>query len=808
MTASIAPWTERELSTADAACAHCGLPVPAGQTEFCCDGCATVYAVLHASGLEAYYRHRDTDEARPAAPSGKTYAELDDPVLRDSCTRPLPGGLLAAELHLSGVHCAACVWLVERVPLVLPGVLSATLDVGRALVELVYDPTETKLSDIARTLDSFGYPAHPRHQTSDANLRRLEDRSALVRIAVAGAAAGNAMLMAFALYGGLFSGMDPEHAALLRWGSLAVTTPAVLWAGGGFFRGAWAALRTRTPHVDLPLAIGIGAGFSHGAIATLTGRGEIYFDSLTMLIFLLLVGRFVERRQTRAAHDAAAFLHSLAPRGARRVKGDGIEDVSVDALAIGDVVEIRAGEQIPVDGTVSSGSSTLDASLLTGESRPEEVGPGAAVHAGCVNLTSVLRVRVEATGAETRVGRLLENMERAARRRGPIVRLADRVAGRFVIGVLLAAAFTFGLWLLLDPARAIEHTVALLVVSCPCALGMATPLAVSAALGRAARRGILVKGGDSLEALARPALIVFDKTGTLTEGRLALENWHGDRSLQPLVAAAEKSSAHPIATALVRAIESDPELAASEVQQTLGGGIEARVAGRALAIGSPSFVRARVGALPEWAEVAVSMEAEAGRTPVVVVADGLVRALAALGDPLRADARASLDRLRAQGHRIAILSGDHPAAVAAVARELGVLQEVRGGVSPEAKLEFIERAAQRGPVVMVGDGVNDAAALSAATVGIAVHGGAEASLDAARAFTTRSGIAPVVELTAGARRTLRVIRRGIAFSLLYNAVGMGLAIAGVLSPLLAAILMPLSSLTVISNAYRSRTFQS
>lgn len=794
-------------------CAHCGLDVPAGRIEpgaarqFCCSGCATVYAVLHDAGLEQYYRLRDAASARPAAPSGKSHAELDDPAFQATCTRPLPGGLVSAELYLEGVHCAACVWLVERVPLVVPGVAGATLDMGRSLVELVYDPTETRLSAIAKFLDSLGYLPHAAHGASDAERRRQEDRRLLVRIGVAGAAAGNAMLMAFALYGGLFSGMEPEHEALLRWGSLLVTVPAVAFSGTTFFRGAWGALRTRTPHVDLPLAIGILAGFVSGTVATLSGRGDVYFDSITMLIFLLLVGRFVERRQTRAARDAAALLHSLAPSSARRIDTDGVHDVALEALQPGDVVEVRAGEQVPADGEVVLGESTIDASLLSGESRPEEVGPTVHVHAGCVNLSSPIHVRVDATGAETRVGRLLQSVERASRRRAPIVRLADRVAGRFVLFVLAAAAVTLALWLAIDPAHALDHTIALLVVTCPCALGMATPLAVSAALGRAARRGILVKGGDALEALSRPGLFVFDKTGTLTEGRLELVAWEGDRGLGPLVAAAEARSAHPVAAALVRALESDPTLEVGAVRQTLGGGIEATVGDHQLAIGSVAFVAASGATVPDELSAAALRHAELGRTPVLVALDGRVRAVAALGDPLRSDAAESLAELRSLGHRIAILSGDHPAAVRAVARELGPLAQVLGGVSPEDKLAFVEDAARRGPVVMVGDGVNDAAALSAATVGIAVHGGAEASLAAARVFTTRGGLAPVVELVRGARRTLGVIRRGVAFSLVYNLVGVGLAIFGVLSPLLAAVLMPLSSLTVVSNAYRSRIFE-
>jgi Cu2+-exporting ATPase len=315
-----------------------------------------------------------------------------------------------------------------------------------------------------------------------------------------------------------------------------------------------------------------------------------------------------------------------------------------------------------------------------------------------VNLSDCLQVEVRASGASTRVGKLIESMHQAARRRAPIVRLADRVAGKFVLAVLVAAAGCFALWSVVDPARALDCTIALLVVSCPCALAMATPLAVSAALGRAAKRGILVKGGEALEVLARPGLIVFDKTGTLTQGRLELLAWEGDVSLAPLVAALERRSAHPVAQALVRADATGDEKVGVEVHQTPGGGIDAEVGGSRLLVGSPGFVAARGASLPDWAKCAIERHAALARTPVLVSVDGEVRALAALGDPLRADARASLDELRRLGHELAIVSGDHPTAVAALARELGPLSQALGGVSPEEKLAFVERARARGQV--------------------------------------------------------------------------------------------------------------
>ena len=343
-------------------------------------------------------------------------------------------------------------------------------------------------------------------------------------------------------------------------------------------------------------------------------------------------------------------------------------------------------------------------------------------------------------------------------------------------------------------------------MTCPCALGLATPLAVHAAIGRAARRGILVKGGDAMERLAKPGLILFDKTGTVTQGRTELLTWLGDTSVQPLVLAVERQSTHPIARAVATAFAHHVAPQPESLVHKLGGGIEARVSGRDLVVGSAPFVLGRAQPSAQ-ADAWVAQLAAQAQTPVLVALDGEVVAALGLGDPLRPDAVASLRALEAMGFRVGLLSGDHPTVVAQVGAQLGLSPEMcRGGATPEDKLAAVEAALRDGPVFMVGDGVNDAAALAAATVGISVHGGAEASLQAADVFLTRGGLEPVVEVLTGARRTLAVIRRNILFSLAYNLVGGGLAIAGLLSPLIAAILMPFSSLTVVSSSYRARTF--
>jgi P-type Cu2+ transporter len=572
--------------------------------------------------------------------------------------------------------------------------------------------------------------------------------------------------------------------------------------------------------MDLPISIGIAAALISGLINTLRGSGEIYFDSVTMLVLLLLVGRWLQARQLDRARAATDLMLSLAPATARVVGADGVVEVATDSVERGAVVEVRSGERIGVDGIVLSGSSSVDASLLSGESRPLRVEAGSLVHAGSVNLTSLLRIRALCSGKETRLHAIVRDVARAARAKAPIVVFADRVSAYFVVVVLLAAVLTAVLAWPLGMEEALGRAVALLIVTCPCALGLATPLASSLALGQAARAGILIKGGRFLELLSRPGLFVFDKTGTLTRGTLSVVDWDGDKELSALVLAAEASSAHPIAQAFraelcASAAEASSALRsvppAAHCEEVLGSGVRASIGGRAICVGSRRFVLARSHGHAQGLTPALQQREQAllsaGLSPVLVSVDGQVRAIAGLGDPLREEAAECLSLLIQAGHRLALLSGDRNEIVHGVARRLGVpFEQVLGEQSPEQKLAFVEARCKLGPVFMVGDGVNDAAALSAAHVGIAVCGGAEASLAAADIFSTVRGLRPLVQLIQGSRSVLRLIHKNLVFSISYNIVAAALAITGLIHPVIAAILMPLSSLTVVINTLRTRCF--
>ncbi|MGE3106865.1 MAG: heavy metal translocating P-type ATPase [Phycisphaerales bacterium] len=809
------------------ACTHCGLGVPAGLIEegaaqqFCCGGCRTAYDVIHSCGLERYYRLRDETsqrEAEPVRPSGRRYAEFDDPVFESLYVRSVGGTaptLKTVELLLSGVHCAACVWLVERLSAVTPGVVESRLDLRRGLVRVTWDSDAVSLSRIARVLESLGYPPSPARGVAARDARRREDRRHLVRLGVAGACAANVMLLALALYAGAFDGMERAYEQMFRWLSLAISMVALAWPGNVFIRGAIAAIRTLSLHLDLPISIGLVAGAAWGTVNTVRGEGEIYFDSLAVLVFALLVGRYIQHRQQRWAADSVELLFTLTPNSARRVANDVIEDVPVEALSVGDVVEVLAGDSVPVDGVIVQGQSDVDESLLSGESSPVRAAPGFRASAGAVNLSGPIRIRVEATGEDTRVGRLMKLVSDASQKKAGIVRLADRMAGWFIVGSLSLAGITLLLWLWLDRSRAIDHAAALLIVTCPCAVGLATPLAMTVAIGRAARRGILIKGGDALEQLSRPGQMFVDKTGTLTQGRLIAGEWIGDEEIRPLVAALERHSTHPIALALARAAPADASIQVQDVRQELGQGISGSVNGRRVSVGRWEFLGESARGRdeipcepPRWTRAFIEQCAAAMLSPVFVAVDGRVVAAVGVGDSLRESSCSAIESLRGDGWGVELLSGDHPSVVMKAGRMLGLAPGAcHGGESPEGKLHRVRQALAQGPVVMIGDGVNDAAALSAATVGIAVHGGAEASLAAADIYLNAPGLDSVASLTHAARATMRAIKVCLAVSIGYNAVSATLAMTGHLSPIVAAIMMPVSSLTVLALSLRARTFE-
>lgn len=804
---------QRELQ-----CRHCQLPVPPSmvakerESQFCCSGCRTVFAMLQEHNLGDFYRHRGDALPERGQATARDYGQFDSAefLARYAQQRDDTSEI---ELLLEGVHCSACVWLVEKLPELLPGVSHARLNYSERLVRISWQPGVVRASKIARTLDRLGYPPHPHRPGARSQILAREQRNLLLRLGVAGASAGNSMLLALALYSGSFGGIEPEYEQYFRALSVLVALPAITWSAQVFWRGAWVALRTRTPHMDVPVSLGIVAASIWGGINVVRGHGDIYFDSVTALIFLLLMGRYTLLVQLRRAESSAVAVHALTPHSARLIQPNGeTSEVPAQSVQRGDKVEVLAGDLFPVDGMVSQGSSRVETAWLTGESQPLALGPGDSVCAGTTNLSSTVIVTATRTGSETRAARLLVEVKKAACRRAPITELADRLSAYFLLAVVGLAGLAFALWLPSGVEIALGTAVSLLIVTCPCALGLATPLAMSAALHQAARSGWLIKGGAFVEALAQPALVVFDKTGTLTTGHLRLVNWTGDRSLQGAVKALEANSRHPVARALMDGLPDGNETGVGDVIHQLGCGVRGVLGGQVLRVGTESWSCQQP--LSSWAVEAVISAEQQGLSPVFVSMDGECRAVLSVGDPPRPGAARTLTFVLEAGHRLALLSGDRQSVVdhlvSRLEKDAGrkLFDTALGETTPESKLLWVELEKAKSSLFMVGDGVNDAGALAAATVGIAVHGGAEASVQAADVFATRPGIEPIADLLAGARRARQVILVNLAFSIAYNTVAVALTLDGRVSPLLAAVLMPLSSLTVVLHSYRRRMFRS
>lgn len=810
--------TERSVprSASEVCCTHCGSPVPAGLVEegspqqFCCNGCRGAFAVITGCGLDQYYRLAEAARTAPPRVEGEAsvYAYYDDAEFMRLHTRPLPGGLCSIDLTVAQVHCMACVWLLEKLPGIVPGVRTAEVRIAPPAVRLSFDPAQVRLSVIADTMARLGYAPNAAREATARDARKAEDRRRLIRLAIAGAIAGNVMMFAFVLYGGLFVGIEPAYERLFRVLSGALGIASLLGPGWEFFVSAWRSVRARALNLDVPICFALAAGGAMGLVNVVLGRGELYFDSLTMLVFLLLVGRFIQHRQQRWAAGSVEVLFNLVPRRANRVDGDSVRVVSVESLNAGDLVQVLAGESFPADGVVESGRSTVDLSLLTGETRPMAISAGSIVLAATVNLGGMVHVRITAAGAQTRAARLMELVASTSARRAPIIRFTDRVAAWFVIGVSIAAAATLAVWLRINPSVAVDNATSMLIVTCPCALGIAAPLVMAVAMGRGAQRGVLIKGADVLESLSRPGTIVLDKTGTITMGRSAVVGVAGDRELLPLAAALERHSSHPVARAIVEHAGTPLiEPLVGNVVQVLGGGIAGTVDGRGVAVGTLSYVTSRGATIDRDLREQALAHSRCGLSPTFVAVDGRVALVLGIGDPVREDSSGSIESLRRRGWSVRLLSGDHADVTGAVGAAMGIEPSAcTGGASPEQKLAEIERLGRLGPVVMVGDGVNDAAALSAATVGIAVHGGAEASLSASDVYLNRPGIGPVVELIDASRRTMGAVRRTLWASLGYNIFAGVLAITGVIHPMVAAILMPVSSLTMLAIAVWSETF--
>ena len=803
------------LDTRATICAHCGEPAVASeQPAFCCSGCRAAYELIHGWGLDDFYALRD--ESKAALVSKETvdasrFLPFDNEAYLGASSPKLQSdGKMVTELAIHGLHCAACAWLIENAAQRTAGWNSARVKLNNHTLQIVFDPSLIKLSQIARLISRLGYELAPLSGETDEHVLK-ENRRLLIQIAIAGFCAANAMWIAIALYAGDASGLLASHRNFLRLMGTGLGIIAVAFPGRTFFVGALASVRTRTPHMDLPVALGLSVGTIAGTASAVLGTGDVYFDSLAILVFLLLVGRWVRFRQQYRASKAVDLLLRITPRHAQlRTGPEQFSLVLADTLKPDDVVRVDAGQSIPVDGTVLAGHSLIDRSLLTGESKPVAVSAGDGVAAGTVNISQSIEVKAAAIGSQSRIGRVMKSVEDAMASRVPVVQLADRIGGWFVVVITVLACLTAAIWWNSGWNVAASHATSLLIVACPCALALATPLAVAITLGRAARRRIMIRDGGTFQLLAGTGQIWFDKTGTLTEGRVTARQLWGSEQSIGLAAVIERECCHPIADAIVRYAEENclvsMDVLPDQPTEVEFGGVSGHCSGQAIGVGNQDFMKSRGVVIDDCCRRQIEHTIATGRSPVLISVGNRVVTLLEISDPLKHDAPPTIGRLREIGWKVGILSGDQPETVQSVAQSVGIESgSGLGGLSPEAKLEIV-RNGTADTVVMVGDGANDAAALAAADVGIAVKGGAEVSLQAAPVFISSGQLTSIVDLILASRRTNRLIQAAFAVSISYNMLAVALAMAGWISPLIAAVLMPISSVSVLAMTLAWPTF--
>ena len=747
------------------------------------------------------------EPAAPADAPNAGWAALDDRAEWEGFSRPVAGreGWLESSLAIQGMHCASCALTVEHALAQLPGVEGVQVNGASAIARLAWSPQASRPSDWLAALQRAGYGAVPAGDLLASAQRQKAQRLLLWRWLVAGFCMMQVMMYAVPAYVAAPGEITPDIAALLRWASWVLTLPVVLFSCWPFFAAALRDLRYRSIGMDVPVALGVAIAFGASTAATFDATGplggEVWFDSVTMFVFFLLSGRLLEQRlRDRTAGSLEALMRRLPQTIERRQAGGAFERVPVRRLAVGDVIRVLPGEAIPADGIVIEGESRVDEALLTGESHPLTRGEGEAVIAGSHNLTGVVLVRVERTGQQTRYAAIVALMEQASMDKPRLARLADRIASPFLLGVLLAAAGAAAWWWPTDPAHAIGVAVAVLIVTCPCALSLATPAATLAAAGALARQGVLVRRLQALETCASVDTVVFDKTGTLTEDRMGVIDAHTRAGVEraealSLAGALSRHSLHPASRAITAAA-GDGALTAMHVTEVAGRGMQGLLAGahggpaRRLRLGAASFCEAPAGAVD-------------ARGPQVHLADerGWL-ATFELDEALRHDAGPAMATLRKLGLRLQLLSGDRGTAARRLARRAGI-DSAKGDCSPEDKLAHVRRSQREGRrVAMVGDGVNDAPVLALADVSIAM--GQAVPLAQARSdFIVLGGqLSAVASLWVQARRTRDVVRQNLAWAAAYNAVCVPLAVAGAMPPWLAGLGMAASSLLVVANSAR------
>lgn len=797
-------------------CFHCQLPIDEKGSQittkienqkqhFCCTGCSSVCQAIYHSGMKGFYsRSADIAALAPPPTINRDYKIYDLPEVQEEWVR-LEGKQLNIQLLVEGIHCAACVWLIENRLAQIDGVIKANVNLSARSLSLTWDKNTLLLSTALKHLAQIGYNAVPYDPDVAEGALKKRNQNLLYRLGFAGFAAMNLMWIAIALYSGADQG---EHKRFFYWISFLVATPTLIYSGYPFFKGAIIGLKNKHLTMDLPIVIGALSTWSYSVYVTLfnINGAEVYFDTVVNFIFVLLVGRFLESTSKRKAVSTSQRLLDLQPKIASLLINKTIKVVPIKSIKINDLVLVKPGERIPVDGIIVKGQSEIDEAMMTGESYPVTKKEQDSVHAGTNNKNGVLEIRVTAYSKNSALAKIVHLVDQAQSSKAPIQRTADKVVPWFVFITLLLSLITFLWWLPTSFEIALMAATSVLIITCPCALGLATPMSIAVSTGVAANLGVLIKNGGVLETLSTIEHFVFDKTGTLTEGNINVSSVvdYSTNMSQILNSAMqlEQQSEHPVAKAIVSHVNKvHKNVNNDEVQNIkiiVGEGISATINKKQIIIGNETLVSQHCKIKPLTVEVGLSV--------VYCYLEGAGYVAFILEDTIRENAKEIINQLHSQAIKVTLLSGDKKSVAQHIAAKLGI-KKCLPEVKPDEKQQTIKQLQQQGKLIaMVGDGINDAPALMQADVGIAMGTGTDISMDSADIILMDGQLAKLPLVSKLSKRTLLTIKQNIALSIVYNIVMIPLAMMAMITPLIAAIAMPISSLLVIANASRIRWY--